>query len=110
MFGDKNDGLASRALAHLFDSNNTQVPQPEDFENDDFSDTDTIISDLESSIFVSICQIYNETISDLLSSGSSLKLKQDRSGSYFIQGLSQQEVTSVDQVLKLVERAQGLRA
>ena len=54
----------------------------------DFSDTDTIVSDIESSIFVSICQIYNESISDLLGPGQNLKFKMDSKHNYYIDGLS----------------------
>ena len=46
----------------------------------------------QTSVFVSILQIYNEVIADLLSKGNqpkTLKLRQARDGSFFAEGLTQ---------------------
>ena len=57
----------------------------------------------QTSVFVSILQIYNEVIADLLSKGNqprTLKLRQSRDGSFFAEGLTQKQVTSTEQVMK----------
>ena len=46
----------------------------------------------QTSVFVSILQIYNEVIADLLSKGNqpkTLKLRQSQDGSFFAAGLTQ---------------------
>ena len=83
MFGDEKSlisdmgdkvGMAPRAISHLFQNLGSKtidpiVEQQDDHqENIKISETDTEIGDIEqtNSVFISILQIYNETLSDLL--------------------------------------------
>ena len=65
----------------------------EDDLDDDF-DTQTVISDIESSnqVFVSMYQIYNENVNDLLKSNAkavaaNLQLRQGANKMFYVQGL-----------------------
>ena len=59
---------------------------------------------------MSICQIYNETISDLLAPNQvSLKIGQDQQGTFYVKGLRQKEVQRPKQVFKLIQQANKAR-
>ena len=63
------------------------------------------------SVFLSVVQIYNEVISDLLAKGEAktLKLRRNRLGQFFAENQTQKLVTSPEQVMKKLNKAQGKR-
>lgn len=71
-------------------------------------DNETHISEVEqsTSIFVSVSQIYNENINDMLISNcANLKCRQDRSGTFYVENLTQVEVKSAKDIFKLIKKA-----
>lgn len=66
----------------------------------------------QASVFVSIQQIYNEVISDLLSNTKepkTLQLKQNQEGGFYSNGLSQINVKSPAKIMELLRKAQDRR-
>uniref|UniRef100_A0AAF5I4K7 Kinesin-like protein n=2 Tax=Strongyloides stercoralis TaxID=6248 RepID=A0AAF5I4K7_STRER len=83
---DSNPGIVKRAISELFKILNEQKES------------------LESKITVSMIEIYNEKIKDLFSPGSdNLMLKLGETGKQEIRGLSEKEVTSVNNVEDLIK-------
>ena len=79
----------------------------------DSDETDFNDMELKDSLNVSVLEIYNETISDLLvhkSEAKSLKIKMDSKKKHFVKGLKHVEVTSATQVFGLILKAQSNRA
>ena len=72
MYGERdNFGVAQRAIIELFDSldGNADVNDGDvDMDNQESSDTDTVIDEVEMSnaVHVAVYQIYNENVNDLL--------------------------------------------
>lgn len=70
----------------------------DDMDEADLSETDTMICEIDPEsyqIFVSIYQIYNETINDLLQKDKltkNLKTRQDSKGNFYVDGLKYFEV------------------
>ena len=80
----------------------------EDMEEDS-DDTATLIGDIEAetSVFLSIYQIYMENVNDLLSRniGANLTVRKDTGGGFYVQGLSQNYVKGPKDVLKFIAKA-----
>ena len=87
--------------------------QPEQLSDQSF-DSGTSISEItqSTSVFVSIVQIYNENVNDLLrnNSSTSLKVGQDQSGRFYVKGLVEKEAKNPRDVFKLIKKANQNRA
>ena len=53
--------------------------------------------DHDKTVFLSVLEIYNEVVSDLLKKdgASSLKIRQNREGGFFAEGLTQKKVSNL---------------
>ena len=66
----------------------------------------------QTSVFMSVSQIYNEVISDLIVKGQqakTLKLRQSKDGTFFAEGIRQKQVTNTQQVMAELSKAQAKR-
>lgn len=128
MFGDQHDevqaGLAPRCVNDIFASlhgeqeeeiKQADLVDPSQAEADDgnVSDSDTQVGDIEqtSQVFLSILQIYNEVVTDLLvDKQDPLKIKMDSQKNFFADGLSQHQVSEPAEVHALIKKAYKNRA
>ncbi|KRX05557.1 P-loop containing nucleoside triphosphate hydrolase [Pseudocohnilembus persalinus] len=96
-----------------FDENSSDfTEQIENQDQEEIDDSVTQVDELENEnqVFLSVLQIYNENISDLLGCSQNLKIRKDLKSNYFVEGLSQVRVENQQQVYDLIKKAQKKRA
>ena len=126
-----NCGVVPRAITEIFqyfdNTAHTDNEDEEDIENNDNihdhdepnpsgqdreNNTSIETAQCQKSVYISVLQIYGETISDMLSDGDSDKLPLRRSmdgNHWFAEGLTEKIVSTPNEVLSLLEKAEKRR-
>ena len=77
------------------------------------SSTSIGLARAQRSIYLSICQIYNETLTDLLSEGKGdprkCKIRRNQGGNYFAENITEKLVKTPEEVYKYMKKAQSRR-